>query len=331
MHKYHDYGLFSSLIKLVLWMQGSVNGVNIQGIMDRFEVSRRTAERMRNAVVDLFPSDYIEIRDGTSKRFKLRAPILKGVALASFKEEELGSLKIASDLLRKNNLISQATLLDSLGDKLKSVINISSEKSHNIEDILKFEGLAMKPAPRISTDPKTSELIREAMGNSRQIKITYQNISGKTSDFELIPLGFLYGDRNHYLVAKFTNYEKNKVRHFIIDRIRNIEILDDSFEVDRKFNLEKHAAKSFGAFQEKPFNVEWLFAPEAADDAKKMIFHPTQQLSLNPDGSLTVKFKAGGKVEMAWHLFTWGNKVKVIQPKDFWESIPEVLEGFPAK
>lgn len=47
------------------------------------------------------------------------------------------------------------------------------------------------------------------------------------------------------------------------------------------------------------------------------IFHPKQKLIKNSDGTLTVKFKAGGRREMDWFLYIWGDKVKVIKPKDF--------------
>ena len=39
------------------------------------------------------------------------------------------------------------------------------------------------------------------------------------------------------------------------------------------------------------------------------------QHSENADGSITVKFRAGGLKEMDWFLYTWGNDVKVIKPK----------------
>jgi len=28
-----------------------------------------------------------------------------------------------------------------------------------------------------------------------------------------------------------------------------------------------------------------------------------------------VRFRAGGALEMSWHLFTWGDDVQVIKPK----------------
>jgi len=31
------------------------------------------------------------------------------------------------------------------------------------------------------------------------------------------------------------------------------------------------------------------------------------------DGSLVVKFRAGGRKEMDWHLYTWGDEVEVLE------------------
>jgi len=60
--------------------------------------------------------------------------------------------------------------------------------------------------------------------------------------------------------------------------------------------------------------VIWRFAPEAAERAAEFRFHPTQVLELQDDGSLIVRFKAAGWLEMAWHLYQWGDKVEVIAP-----------------
>ena len=75
----------------------------------------------------------------------------------------------------------------------------------------------------------------------------------------------------------------------------------------------------FGVYKEPPFEVEWLFDREVAAEAEKYIFHPTQKIKHNQDGSLTVKFCAGGRTEMDWHLYTWGKHVEVIKPKDWYD------------
>ena len=85
------------------------------------------------------------------------------------------------------------------------------------------------------------------------------------------------------------------------------------------FNLQKYAEEAFGAYHEPPFEVEWLFDKEVAEEAAQYIFHPNQQVIKNQDGTLTVKFKAGGRLEMDWHLYTWGDHVKVIKPTDWYK------------
>ena len=99
--------------------------------------------------------------------------------------------------------------------------------------------------------------------------------------------------------------------------IQNVEILNEYFVRDTEFSLDKFSSQSFGVYQEEPFDVEWLFDKEVAAEAEKYIFHPSQTTQINEDGSLTVTFRAGGAREMDWHLYTWGNHVKVVKPEDF--------------
>ena len=142
--------------------------------------------------------------------------------------------------------------------------------------------------------------------------------TGKIHTYTVIPYGFLYGQRDHYLVAKHSDgYDNGKAHNFLLQKIKSVEILPDVFD-SSKFDLQEYALESFGAFHEEPFDVEWLFDKEVADEAKNFIFHPKQKLTKNPDGTLTVKFKAGGRREMDWHLYTWEDKVKVIKPKDWY-------------
>jgi hypothetical protein len=42
------------------------------------------------------------------------------------------------------------------------------------------------------------------------------------------------------------------------------------------------------------------FAPEVADEVATFQFHPTQTVTREPDGSSTVRIRAGGLGEIAW-------------------------------
>ncbi|WP_281410582.1 MULTISPECIES: WYL domain-containing protein [Rhizobium] len=60
--------------------------------------------------------------------------------------------------------------------------------------------------------------------------------------------------------------------------------------------------------------VIWRFAPRAAARAAEFCFHPKQTVEEEEDGSLIVRFRAAGWLEMVWHLYSWGDAVEVIAP-----------------
>ena len=71
----------------------------------------------------------------------------------------------------------------------------------------------------------------------------------------------------------------------------------------------------------------WRFSPDAADHAKRFVFHPTQTVEEEKDGSLLLKFRASGHIEMCWHLYTWGKSVEVLQPA----ALREMVIGYQRK
>ena len=93
-----------------------------------------------------------------------------------------------------------------------------------------------------------------------------------------------------------------------------LRIREETFERDPEFDLERYAKRSFGTYQEEPVGVVLRFDAAAARDASTFIFHPDQSTESNDDGSLTVRFEAGGIDEMCWHLFTWGESVTIEEP-----------------
>jgi predicted DNA-binding transcriptional regulator YafY len=73
--------------------------------------------------------------------------------------------------------------------------------------------------------------------------------------------------------------------------------------------------------------VVWKFTSKVGEDASEFLFHPHQETERLKDGSLVVRFRAGGLLEMAWHLFTWGNEVEIIKPKRLASMLREQSEA----
>lgn len=311
-----NYGKMLDLFDLAMKMQESSDGISLADICRDFNVSRRTAERMRDALFVYFPQ-MEEVPTGEKvKRWRIPQRVLN--SLISFSPEEISALQTAIGCLKQNSLDDKASLLGKVELKLKNLMKPEQKRRVEIdaEELIKAEGLVFRPGPKIKTDAQIINTIRQAILSCHQVKLKYKSrMNGRILDYKLIPYGFLYGQRAHYLVAKHSDgWDSGRAHNFSLSHILEADILPEIFVGD-DFNLEAYAQESFGAWHEEPFDVEWLFSPKVAEDAKNFVFHPTQTLIENSDGSLTVKFRAGGKLEMDWFLYTWGDDVKVVKPE----------------
>ena len=147
-----------------------------------------------------------------------------------------------------------------------------------------------------------------------QLLITYAGGHDPCRRRLLEPHGLLLGMRR-YLVAREVGGD-GRMQHFRLDRIASAQLEASSFQRDPAFNLTAHSGRAFGSYHaEAEFGeVVWRFTAKAAPVARAFTFHPAQQITEEPDGSLTVRFLASGHLEMAWHLYHWGDAVEVLAP-----------------
>ena len=257
------------LLDLAIWMQSTREGVSLNEIAERFHVSRRTAERMRDMIMRRFPQTEEVVCENNIKRWYIPQGTLKD--FIQFSAEELSVLETAASLLEDKQLQNKKYIFQNIINKIKA--NIKSDVFRKIEPdaeaLLEAEGFICRPGPKLIIDNQIIAAIRQAILECHQIKITYFNkMSGKTSTNTLDPYGFLYGERNHYLVAHHSDgYFGDNVHNFILGNIKSVEILDIPFVPVKNFNLQKYALESFGSYHEEPFDVEWLFDKEVADEA----------------------------------------------------------------
>jgi len=302
------------LLSVALRLHQTRIGLTLDEIASEFGVSRRTAERWRDAIERTFPQFEQANPGERPKRWRLPSGTLSRVI--AFRPEEITGLQSAADLLRRENLDEQAATIDDVTAKLKSLIpeRDSARIEPDLEALLEAEGLAMRPGHRPNIHPEVLENLREAIKACLKTRLHYRSReTGELSRQLVCPYGFLYGNR-HYLVAYSLNPQVRRYRLFSLSNIERVEVTEWPYERREDFSLKDYAENSFGVFQEEPFDVVWRFMPEVAADAREFRFHPTQIIDEEADGSVIVRFRAGGELEMCWHLMTWGDAVEVIIP-----------------
>jgi predicted DNA-binding transcriptional regulator YafY len=299
-----------TIFKLALQMHGTSEGMSLDDIRHEFKVSRRTAERMRDTVERILPQMEGASSEGRVKRWRLPAGTMN--RLISFQVDEVLALENAIKSSERDGDTVQIENLRTLLTKVHALqpdrVKLATEP--DLEALLEAEGYALRPGPRPIIDPEVLHTIRHAIKAGSKIRIRYQSReTGKTTNQKVCPYGLIHGNRN-YLVAFSLNPNVLDYRLYSLSNIKRIEVLEESFIRDEAFTLDGYMHNSFGVFQEEPIDVVWKFSPNAAPDAKEWIFHPSQTMEELDDGSLIVRFRAGGRREMDWHLYTWGDEVE---------------------
>lgn len=324
------YAKAENLLRLGLELAASYSGLSLQDIEEKFEVSHRTAQRMRDAVERVFPQLEEVPQDDRVKRWRL--PIRALGPVVDVGAEHIHALEVAVDVLKRDNRHDLAQSLERLGATARASLKPrdASRIEPDLEALLHAEGLAMRPGPRAKADMDVLAAIRLGILAHHEMKIHYRGReNGKSKERTIRPYGLLYGHR-HYLVG--FDLTASGIRTFILANIEKVEDTGKAFTLDPTFSLNAYAERAFGVFQEEPFDVAWKFAPTVVKDASEFVFHPKQITELQPDGSLLVKFHAGGWLEMLWHLFTWGTNVEVLEPDWMRErhlSTAQTWEGRP--
>lgn len=315
------FARLEQLLELALDLQGSFAGISLDDVMSRHGVSRRTATRMLTAVRRAVGESQFESEvdcDGR-KRWRLARPAVVGLFRLS--ADELASLGRAQGLAEREGDARLSQELAALSRKLRALsppdwlVHVDPD----LEAMTEAQGYAFRAGPRPRVDDHLLERLRHAILAQRRVRLRHRKGPDSRARWQTVgPLGFLYGSR-HYLVAR--SERRKQVVLFRLSRIDRVEPLESGFEAPQDFDLAAFARRSFGVFQEEPFDVVWRFRPAAADEAREHVFHPDQEVEEQADGSLLVRFRAGGLREMAWHLVTWGEDVEVIEPPELRQEL----------
>lgn len=308
------YSRISDILELLTLMQSRVLGVTLTDIVNQFHVSRRTAERLRDAIIDILPQiEEIETL-GKEKHWGFTSGYMNEII--SFTPDEIAILEGIKDGItvdfNKKTLESVITKLKALSRKQITKVDDA------IELIMKSEGTAVTQKPSYKIDINVIDTIRQGIKEKRKV-------SGKYNDKDkvLAPYGIIYGSIV-YLIGVEGDWTNPYV--YSLHKLSDVKLTNESFDKG-DFDIKEYANHSFGVYQNEVMKVVLLFTPDVAEDVLNFNFHPTQKVKQNEDGTVTVKFKASGELEILWHIFKWGDNVKIVAPTKLKKMYIEYLEN----
>ncbi|MEE2848463.1 MAG: WYL domain-containing protein [Pseudomonadota bacterium] len=307
------------VIDLARRMAASAEGLSLDEIARDMRVGRRTAERMRDAVLMLFPQ-VDEVSDPPSKRWRIRG------GLSAFEQAptatEMLELSKAATALRAAGEPARATALEGLERKLKAAMRSTTlnRMAPDLEALVRAETIAVQAGPRPSADEAMLTAIRAAVLAQQPLGFTYSRPGAEPRRRSVAPCGVMFG-RANYLVA--ADRETGRIQTFRLDRMSHVAPQEGMTVPPADFDLGVFASQSFGIYQDEIEDVVLRIAPDGAAEARGWRWHPTQSFEDQSDGGVIVRFRAAGMRELAWHLFTWGEQVQILAP----ERLKAVMAG----
>lgn len=317
----------NGLLHLARSLASSAEGMTLDEMATAMGASRRTAERLRNAVWELFPQ-MEEVADPPHKRYRIPGG-LDGL-FQSPTIEELVELTKAADSLHANGSSARANRLRSLEKKVLSAMRSAALRRvvPDVEALVRAETIAVQAGPRPFEDETMIGVIRQAIMAMRALRFRYTGGSRRGEERDVTPFGIMFG-RANYLVG--ADLGSTQPRNFRLDRIEVLRILETPSSPPKDFSLGDYAAQSFGIFQDVPDTIVLRILPGAEENALNWRFHPTQIVESQADGSVIVRFCASGLRELAWHLFTWRDQVEILAPEILKATMVTELEAALAR
>ena len=163
--------------------------------------------------------------------------------------------------------------------------------------------------------------IQWALVKRKQLMGTYRS-PYETDDvkLQLHPYRLCLVKQAWYLIAR--QAQEDSPRTFRVARFKTLRMTDTNAQIPDDFNLKAYFGNAWAVYRgEKSYDVEILFSKEATATVMEGIWHHTQKVRKNKDGSVTLTFLVDGLNEIVRWILGWGCRAKVIQPPELREMI----------
>ena len=158
--------------------------------------------------------------------------------------------------------------------------------------------------------------LAEAWISQHRVKIAYQALSEKKATERIIEPYFIEPaapGHSSYVIAYC--HRSKSLRIFKIERIESIEPTLEHYVMSPDFDANAYLGSSWGIIVGGEVEtVKLSFTPEIARIMEETVWHPSQVVERQKDGSVIMSLRITSTVELCSWILGWGEKVEVLEP-----------------
>jgi len=221
--------------------------------------------------------------------------------------------------------------------------NIDRQNPHAASTLRKLSSAIEGLAPQISQFVKRSantfdngskkqdphymqvlEVLTSGWARNQKIHLWYQSQeTGPIKEYIFSPFFIEVGafGQTIYVIGRLD--PDGTYRTFKIDRVERIELLTEKYAIPENFNPDDLLNNAWGIWftNQEPVTIELHFSSRVAQRVKETLWHPTQRLILQEDGSIIWQGEIAEPREMVPWIRGWGADVEVLQPESLREEM----------
>jgi predicted DNA-binding transcriptional regulator YafY len=146
----------------------------------------------------------------------------------------------------------------------------------------------------------------------------------KPKRLDLHPYRICLASRAWYLIARPEGADRPLT--YRITRFKSLRPSDAPANVPADFDIKRYFGNAWGVFSGvESHEVKLHFARESAAIVTETLWHHTQSVRWNKDGSATLTFRVDGLQEIARWILGWAGWVTVLEPIELREMIIDEL------
>ena len=190
---------------------------------------------------------------------------------------------------------------------------------HNMKDRILFED--------IPHGTEYLQTIIDAMQQSKELAIDYQQFYGHRASYTIQPYAMKTYHQRWYVLGYIK--ELDAIRNIALDRLLEMAITAQSFELPEKFNAEKYYENTVGIFVNddlSPVKVKLKAYGYQIEYLRSLPLHKSQRETVSKYGEFCVfEYKLCLTPELSSQILAMGENVEVLEPIELREEIKRRL------
>lgn len=191
-----------------------------------------------------------------------------------------------------------------------------------------------QPLLGAKVDPEILGAVTEGLLKDRKVRIKYRRKGQEVPAEGVVnPLGVVFKDHLIYLVCTYWDYKD--VRHLVMHRVQEAEVLDEPMEKLEGFNLAEHIKSGVFEILEGDEKIKLKVIFYGSEEARD---HPATHLRETPlsagqrvtnlgDGKVQIEATVKDTSQLRWWLQGFGAQVEVLAPKKLRREMAEVAQN----